>query len=91
MIKVTQDCINKGVPGDVSGCAVALAILETGRFETVYVSQEGASCYKDADDDGIEMVFEKHVGTFISSFDKKEVVMPFEFEPAEEILNFSGV
>ncbi len=74
-IKVTQDCIDKGVQGSCSKCPIALAILKERPNSTVVVGD----CYTSVDDERFCMPEE--ASEFIHDFDEGIISLkPFEFE-----------
>lgn len=79
-IKVTQQDIEKGDPGDCESCAMALALrchIKVNQTLEVNVSFEGrASVFID----GVTYNLSKSCYMFIRDFDNKEPVKPFSFE-----------
>lgn len=87
IIKVTQECINKGKRKDARFCPVACALKDNGITTPVLV---GGRIYKVSPDSPYSTPNDEYtliapmpqsVKDFINAFDNvKKVVQPFEFE-----------
>ncbi len=79
-VTVTQEMIDKGIPGDCSDCPVALGFLALG-YDGVSIDGDSAAVWKKADRNEQIYYLPDEARRFITSFDatsgKGE---PFEFE-----------
>ena len=76
MLTVTEQHIKDGVPGCPSKCPIALSMLAAG-YRDVYIGDTELHYWS-----GTDMVRQLTLPmrSFVSSFDQRSAVIPFEFE-----------